>query len=139
MYQRDYILRLIERFGATLRAIRDRLLRRQADPQAARSEIGEIAREAGMDLDVARRLDTNSLLLWLSPGLEPDPGRLWLMAELLYLDALAADDAEVRRADVLRAIAILERLPGEWRPVPDVPAVQERLDELRGMRDDEPV
>lgn len=90
MYSRDYILRLIQQFGRTLIALRNRLLGRQADQAEMDAAIAEIARHAGLDLDIARRLDPPSLLMWLSPTEEVDPSRMWLMAELLYLAALAA-------------------------------------------------
>ncbi len=84
MYRRDYILRLIERFGQMLIALRNRILRREADADQARAEIHEMARSSGLDLDVARQLDPQTLLLWLAPGDDVDEPKLWLMAELLY-------------------------------------------------------
>lgn len=42
MYRHDYILRLIERFGATLIALRDRILRRQRD-----DAVWDVAAAAG--------------------------------------------------------------------------------------------
>lgn len=130
MYSRDYILRLIQQFGRTLIALRNRLLGRQADQAEMDAAIAEIARHAGLDLDIARRLDPPSLLMWLSPSEDVDPSRMWLMAELLYLAALA--DAPVRRrGDLERALAIWERLPPDWKPSDDFPPVGERIDELR--------
>ena len=48
---------LIERLGQVLRTLRDRLLQRELSNDDLRAEIQEIAREAGLDLAVARRLD----------------------------------------------------------------------------------
>jgi hypothetical protein len=91
MYRHDYVMRLIEAFGKALIAIRNRILERGADSQTVLAELGEMSRKAGVDLDIARRLDTASLLMWLSPTGEYDPARVWLLAELLYLAGLQAD------------------------------------------------
>lgn len=136
MYQRDYILRLIERFGKALVALRNAILKREADRPLVRSEIADIARQAGLDLDMARRLDPATLLMWLSPpGAAPDPPRLWLMAELLYLEGLESAGSEelAGRADFERALAILRQLPQEWRPSDDFGTVGERVAELHDL------
>lgn len=135
MYQRDYILRLIERFARALILLRNRILNREADQPLLAAEIGEIAKQAGLDLDVARRLDAATLLMWLSPSGEVDPPRFWLMAELLYLEGLQerADGPEGGRADFERALAILLRLPPVWRPSEDFCTAGERVAELRGL------
>jgi hypothetical protein len=67
MYRHDYVMRLIEAFGKSLIAIRDRILKREPDSHAILAELGEMSRKAGVDLDIARRLDPASLLIWLSP------------------------------------------------------------------------
>ena len=91
MYRYDYVLRLIERLAQVLRTLRDRLLQRQLSNEDLRAEIQEIAREAGLDLAFARRLDPATLATWLAP--HPDAvnaDRVWLMAELLFVEALSA-------------------------------------------------
>ena len=134
MYRRDYILRLIERFGQMLIALRNRILGREIDSDQARAEIHEMARSSGLDLDVARQLDPPTLLLWLAPGDDVDEAKLWLMAELLYLEGLhaqAAGEPGAGRADLTRALAVFGRLPAEWRPHADLPSAGERVDEIR--------
>jgi hypothetical protein len=134
MYRRDYILRLIERFGQMLIALRNRILGRELDSELARAEIHEIARSSGLDLDVARQLDTPTLLLWLAPGDDVDEAKLWLMAELLYLEGLhahAAAEPGAGRGDLTRALAVFGRLPAGWRPHADLPSAGERVDEIR--------
>jgi hypothetical protein len=49
------------------------------------------ARKSGVDLDLARVLDADSLADVLSPNGQPDVTRLWVMAELLHLDGLRLD------------------------------------------------
>jgi hypothetical protein len=118
MYRRDYVMRLIEAFGQALIALRNRILKRQADSQTVLAELGEMARTAGLDLDIARQLDPSSLLMWLSPTAEYDPPRLWLLAELLYLAGLQAeaDRPGSGHADFTRALALLDHVPAGWTP-----------------------
>lgn len=137
MYRQDYILRLIEQFGKALVLLRNRLLRRETDRQKVTAEVGEMARQAGLDLSVARSLDTASLLMWLAPAGLVDQARLWLMAELLYLEGLANLDAapDAARADLSRALAILERMEPGWRPNDELPAVSDLAGEIRSTLD----
>jgi hypothetical protein len=76
------------------------------------------------------------LLAWLAPGGVVDEAKLWLMAELLYLEALAAQadgDAAACAADARRALAILTRVPPDFRPSPDLASARERSEELRRL------
>lgn len=135
MYRRDYILRLIERFGLALRALRDRILKREVDASIVVAEIHDVAQQAGIDLDLARRLDPGSLSLWLAPGDDVDQPRLWLIAELLYLTGLqtSATDAVAARGDFERALRLHSRLPADWRPSDGFVASGERAAELRAL------
>lgn len=135
MYRQDYILRLIEQFGKALILLRNRILRRERERHAVHAEVGEMARQAGLDLDVARSLDVPSLLMWLAPAGNVDQARLWLMAELLYLEGLAAleSDPAAARADFSRALAILQRLEPGWRATADLPSAAELAAEIAGI------
>jgi hypothetical protein len=137
VYRQDYILRLIEQFGRALLLLRNRILRRDADRQTVMSEVGEMARQAGLDLAVARSLDVPSLLMWLAPGGQADQARLWLMAELLYLEGLQAIAADpgAAPADFTRALAILHRMEPQWRPTADLPTAAELASEIRALLD----
>lgn len=139
MYRRDYILRLIERFGRMLIAMRDTILRRQTDGANVQAQIREIAEQAGLDLTIARTLDPASLLLWLAPTSDFDAGRVWLMAELLYLEGLEASSGleASGRAELERAIALFSHLPPEWKPAADLAPAAERVAEIRGLLDGE--
>jgi hypothetical protein len=131
MYRRDYILRLIERFGRLLITLRDRILRRETDRAVALAQIGEMAQQAGLDLDL------DSLLMWLAPGEDVDQPRLWLAGELLYLTALQAvtDGEGDSRGDLRRALAVLARLPRDWKPSNEFVTAGERADEIRALLD----
>jgi hypothetical protein len=133
MYRHDYILKLIERFGAALLSLRDRILRRVREEQPVTSEIHEIARHAGLDLAIARSLAPDSLLIWLAPGGEPDPAKLWLMAELLYLEGLESklSGRTGWRGDFERALFLLRELPAGWRPGEALAAADLRASEIR--------
>jgi hypothetical protein len=91
MERRDYILRLIEQMGAALIAARNMILGRRADPARVEEELQALAGRGGMDLDVVRGFTGDTLLMLVSPGGEVEPGRCWLIAELLYLDGLEAE------------------------------------------------
>ena len=133
MYRRDYILRLIERFGRVLIALRDAILRRQTQHADVQAQIREVAAQAGLDLTIARSLDPASLLIWLAPTNDFDAGRVWLMAELLYLEGLdASSRADTNgRADFERALALFAHLPPEWTPGADLATAGERVSEIR--------
>jgi hypothetical protein len=127
--RQDYVLGIIEQFARTLSGLLSRILGRQLQAADLRAELTAIASQAGLDLDVAQGLDEGMLLVWLAPLGELDPGRFWLMAELLFLDGLQARaDGEGNRArgDFHRVQAILARLEDDWRPQPDLASVAER-------------
>jgi hypothetical protein len=112
--------------------LRDRILKRAARSETVTAEIHEIARAEGLDLALARTLDPAMLLLWLAPSAGPDPGRMWLMAELLYLEGLhgKTEEAPSWRGDLERALAIFERLPSEWSPGESFDTAGERASEI---------
>jgi hypothetical protein len=91
MHQRDYILRLIEQMGAALIALRNRILGRREDPLAIWEELSAAAGQTGFDLALLRGFSAETLRMLVSPTGEVEPGRCWLMAELLYLDGLQAE------------------------------------------------
>ena len=136
MYRRDYILRLIEQLGRQLIALRNRILRRDQDRDAVRSEIAEIARRTGIDLDVARTVDVSTLRLLMSVAGNVDPGRCWLAAELLLLEGLdaaqAGNPASARR-DFARALDLYSMVEADWRPFDEVPPVNERIAETQQL------
>ena len=135
MYRYDYVLRLIERLGQVLRTLRDRLLRRETTTDDLRAELREIALEAGLDVEVARRLDPAMLVTWLAPLPDHvDHDRVWLMAELLYVEsavARAAGADHQAQEDARRALVLFDKLPDTWRPGDDLVTAGERAAELR--------
>jgi hypothetical protein len=137
VYRQDYVLRLIEQLGRALRAFRDRILRQEVAEADLRATITEVAQQAGIDLDVARRLDPASLLMWLAPTGDIDEPRIWLVAELLHLSGRHGADAAptAGRGDLLRALALFQRLDPQWRASDGFPTAGERADEVRRLLD----
>jgi hypothetical protein len=135
VYRQDYVLRLIEQLGRALRAVRDRVFRREAGTAELRATIAEVAQQAGIDLDVARRLDPASLMLWLAPTGEIDEARIWLVAELLHLSGLhdAGGPPPAGRGDLQRALALFDRLDPQWRASDGFPTAGERAGEVRRL------
>jgi hypothetical protein len=85
--RRDYLLRMIEQMGAVFARLRQLIL----GGEVAQEEMRSAASRAGVDLTTAKVLDADSLLVLLLPEGQVDPTRTWLTAELIGLDALAAD------------------------------------------------
>jgi len=135
MYRQDYIIRLIEQFGRSLAALLGRITGRQLSPTEVHAQIAAVASQSGLQLEVARTLDPGMLLMWLAPrgDADIDPGKFWLMAELLFLEGMQAREEgnDVRaRDDLQRARLILSRLDSSWRPQTDLASVGERLDDV---------
>jgi hypothetical protein len=91
--QRDYILRMIEEMGAALVKLRQMITGGKASPAAVQKELQSAARGLGIDLDTARIASAETLGMMASSAGSPDPSRCWLTAEVLFLDALAAETA----------------------------------------------
>lgn len=90
MTQQDYILRMIEQAAAILRAVVARLGVAGTDATAITPDLQRAAQLGGFDLDLLRVVDLHSVPEMLSPGGEPEPGRTWLAAEVLFLDGQTA-------------------------------------------------
>lgn len=136
MYRQDYILRLIEQFARALSGLLNKIRKREVPATEVHAEIGAIAQQSGLDLNVARGLDGAMLLMWLAPRGDIDPGKFWLMAELLFLDAMqlrADGDTDRAEADLERALVILLNLESDWRPQPDLASAGERIEEIRQL------
>lgn len=136
MYRQDYLLRLIEQVAQALAALRARITGRSAWPADTHKEIAAIAREGGLDLDVARSLDANSLMMWLAPMGDVDPARFWLLGELLLVAGLQLreEGQEARaRADFERARAVFGKLAPDWRPHADLTSAGERISEIQAL------
>jgi hypothetical protein len=104
MEQRDYILRLIEQMGSALVALRNRILGRRAEPARIGQELSALAGQGGLDMALLRGFSGDTLRMLVSPAGEVEPGRCWLIAELLYLDGLQAQ-VEERMDDARQSLS----------------------------------
>ena len=95
--QRDYLLRMIERIGQMLIAIRKRIAAGE-DAATIEESLRRVAADGGVALDIARLSSPDTLVLFVAPNGEVEPTRCWMFAELLLLDGLQAQ-AEGRDAD----------------------------------------
>lgn len=141
MGRQDYILRMIERLGQMLIALRARILRGETTAIEVRSALREAARQGGLDYDLAQAMTPDTLLMMVAPGGDVDPGRCWLVAELSYLDGLEAD-LTGHFADALAAFERAAFLYGMLQPVTGnlsgVPEAASRLEEIEARLADLP-
>jgi len=141
MGQQDYILRMIEQLGRMLAALRARILGGESDARTVQERLREAGRTGGVDLEIARAMTTDTLVMMLSPAGELEPGRAWLMAELLYLDGLDAHLAgETERADAsLQRALVLYRLIGpQTLKLVALPEAGDRIAEIERLLDSDP-
>ncbi len=135
MPQRDYILRLIEQLGQALIRVRKMITGEELAVGRVDDELRLVGRRAGVDLDVARIATPETLVLLVAPTGEPDPGRCWVLGEMLYLDGLAAE-TEGRRLAALASYDKAVRLFRLTEPggafLTGWPEAGERVRELEG-------
>lgn len=90
MPQRDYLLRQIEMLGEVLIALRNRILGRNVGRGEVEDRLESVSDQAGMSLSLARAATPDTLRMLIAPTGEIEPGKTWLLAEILYLDGLDA-------------------------------------------------
>ncbi len=91
MAQTDYILRMIEQMGQLLAALRRTIFSKSAPAQVIADRLTAAASEGGFDLALARAASLETIEMMVAPTGDLDPGRCWLVAEILYLDGLQAE------------------------------------------------
>jgi len=138
MPQRDYILRLIEQMGVVLAGIRRKILGGQASVDT-RQELADVAAQGGVDLELVRGFDLETLMMLVAPMGEIEPSRGWLMAEILYLDGLDATLTDrPARDSLLKARALFEMM----RPHPalfvGIAEADERIAEIDALLESAP-
>ena len=99
------MLRLIEQAAAVLRAIIARIGGEAPDLPKTRRELHRALQLGGLDLDLLRAADGPTVLQLVRPGADTEPARVWLAAETLLLDGLAAE----RAGDTADAVACLAK------------------------------
>lgn len=133
MAQTDYLLRMIEQVGRMLALLLQRILRGEAGPEEAEEAVRSAAEQLGLDLDLLKTVSPDTLVNFMAPAGEPEPGRCWITAEMLVVDGhteLALGNAEVARDSWERALRLYALLdPGIV--VRGLPEARERVDEVR--------
>ena len=100
MAQRDYILRMIEQMGEILIAVRNMIVGGVTSARIIEEKLAAAASQSGLDLSLARAASPETIELMVAPTGEVEPGRCWLVAEILYLDGLHAQlDGRPEEAD----------------------------------------
>lgn len=128
--QRDYILRMIEQMAAMIARLRQLIA--GGDVAQADAELRQAAGIYGVDLDAARAVDSQTLLLLISPGGQPEVSRTWITAELLYLDGLRLEaQGDVREAHHVLAKALLLYNSLDPASIGGLPEAGDRIGELR--------
>jgi hypothetical protein len=120
---------MIEQMAATIAHLRKRILGGGPD---ASGDLLETARTHGVDLQTARAVDGETLLLLLSPTGEPEPGRCWITAELMYLDALSLErdgNADEAAHAFAKALMLYETI--DVAMLGGLPEANDRIGELR--------
>lgn len=138
MAQRDYILRLIEQMGQMLIALRNRMLGRRATPEEVSSALDTVAGQTGIDLGLARSATPETLRLLIAPTGEVEPGRCWLVAEMLAIDGLQAEmegRAEQAFRSYERAVSLFSLLQPGGAYLVGLPEASERIGEVRQRMD----
>ena len=90
MAQTDYILRMIEQMGQMLAELRNMILGKGASAEVIADKLTEAAAHSGFDLTLARAASAETIEMLVAPAGDLEPGRCWLVAEILYLDGLQA-------------------------------------------------
>ncbi len=136
MPQRDFILREIERLGRILAAVRARLLGGATTREAVRRDLHAAAEAAGVDLELARRVTPETLLLLVGSGPQADPTRCWFLAECFYLEGLEAHlsgDDTAAASLLARARFLYGALASGAVPLVELPETAARLREIDAL------
>lgn len=139
--QRDYILRMIEQIGQALIRIRMMILGGTASAEAIEGELQTTARGFGVDLDMARMATADTLVLLISTGGEVDPSKCWILAELLFLDALESEargNIEAAATSFDKALQLFSLLRPGGGFLVGWPEAAERIAEIRSRRPERP-
>ena len=138
MHQRDYILRLIEQWGVALARLRRRILRREKVGQV-REDLAKTAGQAGVELELLKGFDLDTLRMFVMPTGEVEPARCWLMAEILYLDGLEAELSDrPAQESLMKARALFELIRPAGGMLVGLPEAAERIAEIDKLLDSPP-
>ena len=134
MFQRDYILRLVEQLAKTLGAVLTLKKARRFDE--AERVITEAARNlVGLDIETLLALPIDQIVTLFSPGGSLDTGKCLVVAELLYEEGEVKDlqgDERTAYISRTRALALLLEVSGreDLARIPDAEAYLRKIETL---------
>ncbi len=143
MAQTDYILRMIEQLGQMLAVLRKMILQGSAPAQEISDRLTAAASQGGFDLTLARAASVETIEMLVAPAGDLEPGRCWLVAEVLYLDGLQAQleerpeeaAASLRKSlplyTLLKPQSLFLGLPEAAARISEIESRLETLDEQR--------
>ncbi|GMR13726.1 MAG: hypothetical protein BMS9Abin29_1941 [Gemmatimonadota bacterium] len=135
MAQTDWILRLIEQLGAALIVLRSMILGGKVGREEVQGRLQKAVGSIGFDLDLAKAASPETVRMLVAPTGDVEPGRCWLVAEVLYLDGLQAqmeDRWEDARSSFERALPLYGLLEPHGLLVAGLPEAEERMAEIEG-------
>jgi hypothetical protein len=124
---------MIEQMGELLIALRNRVLGRSVTRQELSDGFARVASQTGIDLGLARSATPETLQLLVAPTGEVEPGRCWLVAEMLAVDGLqweAEHRPDEARASYERARALFSLLEPGGAFLVGLPEASDRVGEL---------
>lgn len=134
MFQRDYILRLVEQLAKTLGAVLT--LKKARRFEEAEQVITEAARNlVGLDIETLLALPLDQIVTLFSPGGSLDTGKCLVVADILYehgdIKALRGDEKTAYLAR-FRALGLLLEVSGrgELTRAPNPDAYRRKIDVL---------
>lgn len=130
----------LQRLAEQLMELQRRLESEGGDTTHIREGLQELAHRVGVDLDIVRLATPDTVLDVITAGGGGDPGKIWVVGEILYLDgvrALAEGNEDEARGVLTSARKLLQALGSRSVSLPDnaVPP-NRRLDELENLLDD---
>ena len=131
--QRDYVLRMIEQAAAVLKELMDRLRGRRVTREEALLDLKRAAFLGNLDLDLLRVLDANAVRAIVLQVGQSDPARIWLAAEILYLDGLSAEaqgDSPAAAASLSKALMLFGMVEPTVTLPGGFPEVVERMRDI---------
>ena len=134
MFQRDYILRLVEQLAKTLGAVLT--LKKARRFEEAELAITEAARNlVGLDIDTLLALPTDQIVALFSTGGSLDTGKCLVVAELLYEEGEVKDlqgDERTAYQSRIRSLGLLLEVSGreDLSRIPDAEGYLRKIETL---------
>ncbi len=129
----------LQRLAEQLMELQRRLASEGGDTTHIREGLEELAHRVGVDLDIVRLAAPETVLEVITAGGSGDPGKIWVVGEILFLDglrALAEGQDQTAHGVLVSASKLLRALESRSVALPDgaIPP-EERLRQLEELLD----